>query len=159
MGTLYDQGFETDDHGWSVSSGVEVGSDTGIFHGGESSLRLSGVQQGSWNYAAHHLAGNVLPGSKYRLSCWLKVDELEPARMAPYLKIGLTDGDGGLAENCHTSRYDMSKAGEWQRLAGTFETPLETAGGHLALERGGKDVQTRIRAWIDDVELELLEAP
>ncbi len=50
-------------------------------------------------------------------------------------------------------------AGAWQRLEGTFETPLDTAGGHLALERGGMEIQTRINAWIDDVELELLEAP
>jgi hypothetical protein len=92
-------------------------------------------------------------------SCWLKVDQLEPARMAPYLKIGLTNGDGRLLQNCHTSRYDMSKAGEWQRLEGTFETPLETAGGHLALERGSKETSTRITAWIDDVQLDLMESP
>jgi hypothetical protein len=133
--------------------------DSDTFQGGQSSLRVSGVQQGAWNYAAHYLASPVLPGSKYRLSCRLKVDQLEPDRMAPYLKIGLTDGDGHLLENCHTGRYDMAAPGTWQRLEGTFETPLETAGGHLALERGGKDIQTRIRAWIDDVQLELLEAP
>ena len=125
----------------------------------KSACDLSGVQQGAWNYASHHLAMPVLPGSKYRLSCWLKVDQLEPATMAPYLKIGLTGPDGGQLENCNTNRYDMSAAGTWQRLEGTFETPLETAGGHLALERGNKDVQTRIKAWIDDVELKLLEAP
>jgi hypothetical protein len=47
----------------------------------------------------------------------------------------------------------------WQRLEGTLETPLETATGHLALERGDQEIQTRIQAWIDDVKLELLEAP
>ncbi len=158
-GTVYQQGFETDDHDWSVASGIEADSDSATVRSGTSSLLLSGVQQGSWNYAAHHLAFPVLPGSKYRLACWLNVGELEPARMAPYLKIGLTDGDGQLLENCHTSRYDMSKAGTWQRLEGTFETPLENSGGHLALERGGKDIQTQIKVWIDDVELSLLEAP
>jgi len=158
-GAVYQQDFETDDHRWNVATGVEGRTDTEVFHDGKSSLRLTGVQQGSWNYAAHQLGMAVLPGSKYRLSCWLKVDQLEPARIAPYFKIGLTDGDGGWLENCHTGRYDMSAAGTWQRLEGTFETPLETAGGHLALERGGKDVQTRIQAWIDDIQLELLEAP
>ena len=158
-GAVYQQGFESIDHDWSVSSGIEAISDTATFHSGKTSLRLTGVQQGAWNYAAHYLAFSVLPGSKYRLSCWLKVDELQPARMTPYLKIGLTDGDQRQLENCHTSRYDMSAAGTWQRLEGTFETPLETAGGHLALERGGKDHRTQIKAWIDDVQLELLEAP
>ena len=101
----------------------------------------------------------MLPASKYRLSCWLKVHRLEPAKMAPYLKIGLTDGDGRWLENCQTSRYNMAAAGSWQRLEGTLETPLETATGHLALERGGQEIQTQIQAWIDDVKLELLEAP
>ena len=156
---VYDQRFETDDHHWNIASGIQGRVDTSVRHGGMASLELTGVQQGSWNYASHHLAGTVLPGSKYRLSCWLKVDQLEPARMAPYLKIGLTDGDRNLLRNCHTSRYDTSRTGEWQRLEGTFETPLETAGGHLALERGGQEVQTQLRAWIDDVTLELLEAP
>jgi len=158
-GVVYAQGFEADDYDWSVASGIEAALDTGTFHGGKAGLRLSGVQQGAWNYAAHYLEMPVLPGSKYRLSCWLKVDALEPVRMAPYLKIGLTGPDGAQLENCHTNRYDMSAAGTWQRLEGTFETPLETAGGHLALERGSKDVQTRIKVWIDDVELTLLEAP
>ena len=125
---------------------------------GAGRLRLTGVPQGAWNYAAHQLRMPVLPGSKYRLSCWLKIDQLEPG-VAPYLKIGLTDGDGRWLENRHTGRYDLSSPGTWQRLEGTFETPLETAGGHLALERGGNDVQTQISAWIDDVQLELLEAP
>lgn len=159
VGAVYDQEFETDDHRWNTAAGIKGRTDAGVVHAGHASLCLTGVQQGSWNYASHYLATPVLPGSKYRLSCWLRVDQLEPARMAPYLKIGLTDGDGGLLENCHTSRYDVSRLGEWQRLEGTFETPLETTGGHLALERGGKDVQTQITAWIDDVELELLEAP
>ena len=40
-----------------------------------------------------------------------------------------------------------------------LETPLDAAAGHLALEKGGKDSAVTIRAWIDDVQLELLEAP
>ena len=158
-GAVYQQGFESEDHRWNLATGIEGRADSEVFHNGKSSLRFSGVQQGSWNYAAHYLALPVLPGSKYRLSCWLKVDQLEPAKLAPYLKIGLTDGEGGLLENCHTSRYNMDEVGAWQQLEGTIETPLDTAGGHLALERGGKETQTQIQAWIDDVQLELLESP
>jgi len=93
------QGFETADHGWSIASRIEAALDTETIHDGKSSLRLRGIQQGAWNYTAHHLASGVLPGSKYRLSCWLKVDEIEPAGMAPYLKIGLTDHESRLLEN------------------------------------------------------------
>lgn len=98
-GIAYRQGFETADHGWSIASRIEAALDTETIHDGKSSLRLRGIQQGAWNYTAHHLASGVLPGSKYRLSCWLKVDEIEPAGMAPYLKIGLTDHEGRLLEN------------------------------------------------------------
>jgi hypothetical protein len=158
-GAVYDQGFETDDHRWNIAKGVQGRIDTAVGHNGKASLQLTGIQQGSWNYASHYLATPVLPGSKYRLTCWLRVDEIDPFGMAPYLKIGLTDGQRELLENCHTNRYNMSAVGTWQRLEGTFETPLETAGGHLALERGGREVQTQIRAWIDEIQLELLEAP
>lgn len=53
----------------------------------------------------------------------------------------------------------MSRTGQWQQLEAAFETSLETAGGHLALERGSNDTATRIDLWFDDVRLELLEAP
>ena len=61
--------------------------------------------------------------------------------------------------NCPTNSYDMSNSGTWQRLATTLETSLETAGGHLALERGSHNTGTRIDLWLDNVQLELLEAP
>ena len=158
-GVVYEEGFEGDPHGWTAASGIEASRDPTTQQGGASSLRLTGRQQGAWNYAAHQLAMPVLPGSKYRLSCWLKVDRLEPAGTVPYLKIGLTGADGQWLTNCQTNRYDAVEPGAWQRLESVFETPLETAGGHLALERGAKEARTQIVAWLDDVRLELLEAP
>ena len=74
------------------------------------------MKEGAWNYASHNLAVPVLPGSKYRLSCLLKVDQLEPAAMEPYLKIGLTDGEGRWLENCHTNRYQMGTVGRILRM-------------------------------------------
>jgi hypothetical protein len=53
----------------------------------------------------------------------------------------------------------MSRSGTWQRLEATFETSLETAGGHFALERGTNDTATRVDLHLDSVQLELLEAP
>jgi len=158
-GVVYAQGFEADDHGWSFAEGIEGSLDTETFHAGKSSLKLTGTQQDSYNYTSHNLAIPVLPGSKYRLSCWLKVDSLEPERYEPYLKIGLTDAEGKWLTNLQTNRYDTGKLGEWQHLVGTLETTLDTAGGHLALEKGGKEPSVEIGAWIDQAELELLEAP
>ena len=68
--------------------------DRSAARGGKASMLVEGTQEGSWNYAALGLDGPVLPGSLYRLSCWMRVDELEPATWAPYLKLGLTDERG-----------------------------------------------------------------
>ena len=48
----------------------------------------------------------------------------------------------------------MKQAGRWQHLQATVETPLHTASGQLWLERGFKDVETNIKLWLDDIELE-----
>lgn len=159
-GVVYREGFEGPERpDWSFSSGIEGEIDRKVSHDDEASLRIEGTQKGSWNYVSHGLRIPILPVSRYRFACWLRVEELEPEDRAPYLKVGLTDRKGDWIENHVTRRYDTGKAGTWQRLEGTFETTAETAGGHLALERGGKDASIRIRAWIDAVELELLEAP
>ena len=69
------------------------------------------------------------------------------------------DSEGKWLMNCVTNSYDMSKSGQWQHLEATVETSMETAGGHLALERGSNDTATRIDLWLDNVQIELLEAP
>jgi len=158
-GRVYQQRFESQGHGWNCDRSLQSQLDTTIFHDGRSSLHISGRQTHGWNYVSHTLDSPILPASKYRLRCWLKVDSLEPARLPPYLKIGLTDSEGNWLTNFPTNSYDMSKAGTWQQLEAVFETSLETAGGHLALERGTNDAATQIDLRLDDVRLELLEAP
>lgn len=158
-GIVYEQRFEDEGHAWQMAGGMEGTLDDATFHEGKSSLKLTGTQQGSYSFLSHNLGIPVLPGSKYRLSCWLKVESLEPARKEPYLKIGLVDAEGAFLANQHTGRYDTGRMGEWQQLTGTLETTLDTGGGHLALEKGGNDTAVEIRAWIDQVQLELLESP
>ncbi len=158
-GSVYQQPFEAADHGWNCHRSLRSVLDTTVFHEGTSSLHLSGRQTSGWNYTSHTLGMPIRPASKYRLSCWLKVATVEPAALRPYLKIGLTDAEGTWLDNCPTTAYDMSRTGQWQHLETTFETSLETAGGHLALERGSNDAATSIDLWLDDVQLELLEAP
>ena len=158
-GVIYQQSFESTDHGWHCTRSLESGLDSKVFREGKCSLHLSGLQTRGWNYVSHALGAAILPASRYRLSCWLKIGSVEPSGLAPYLKIGLVDAEGQWLENRPTSTYDMSRAGQWQRLEAAFETSLETAGGHLALERGSNDTATRIDLWLDDVRLELLEAP
>lgn len=158
-GIVYQQSFESSGHNWNSSRGIQSELDTTIFHDGQASLHLSGRQKSGWNYVSHSLDSPILPASKYRLTCWLKVKTIEPARLSPYLKIGLADAEGKWLTNFPTNSYDMGKPGTWQRLEATFETSLETAGGHLALERGSNDITTKIDLWLDNVQIELLEAP
>jgi hypothetical protein len=158
-GIIYQQQFKSAGYGWNCAGGIQSELDTTVFHEGKSSLHLLGRQARGWNYASHTLDSPILPASKYRLSCWLKVNSLEPGRLRPYLKIGLTDSEGKWLMNCVTNSYDMSNSGQWQHLEATVETSMETTGGHLALERGSNDTATRIDLWLDNVQLELLEAP
>jgi hypothetical protein len=155
----YEQPFESVSHAWHSADGIQAELDAAISQQGQSSLHLWGKQSRGWNYASHALDVPILPASKYRLSCWLKVKTVEPGRLPPYLKIGLIDQEGNWLTNCSTNSYDMGRPGTWQRLESTFETSLETAGGHPALERGTNDTPTRIDLWLDSVQLELLEAP
>ena len=156
---VYEQGFEDEDALWNATEGMTAAIDQANAHDGQGCLLLTGEQAGAWNYAAHELEQPVLPVSKYRLSCWMLVEELEPANKAPYLKIGLTDAEGEWLTNCHTQRYDTTRRGEWQQLTGVFETTADTASGHLAIEKGGRTTTMRATIRLDDVELELLEAP
>jgi hypothetical protein len=158
-GVVYQQQFESPGHGWDGSRSLKSLLDATVFHDGQSSLHLSGRQTRGWNYVSHKLDLPILPASKYRLTCWLKINTLEPTRLAPYLKIGLTDSEDKWLTNCPTNSYDTSHSGTWQRLEATFETSLGAAGGHLALERGTNDTATSIGLWLDNVQLELLEAP
>jgi hypothetical protein len=138
---------------------MTVTVDGGAAHSGLSSLLVTGQQQGAWNYTAHHLDIPVLPASKYRLSGWMLVESVEPRGREPYLKIGLTDAEGQWRENHATNVYNVRQLGTWQPLRVTFETTTETAGGHLAIEKGGREEAVTVRLRIDDVKLELLESP
>jgi hypothetical protein len=158
-GSVYRETFEGSDHHWSAARGILLQTVTDQPHNGNACVLLEGRQQGAWNYAGHRLVSPVLAGSRYRLSCWMKIDRLNPADKRPYLKIGLNDAHGDWISNLSTAPYDMQQLGAWQKLQATIETPLNTAGGHLSVERGCKDQETDIRLWLDDVELELLEAP
>jgi len=158
-GTVFEQAFSDQEFEWRAVSGVSAVLDTSEKHSGSASLRVEGTQQGSWNYVSRDVPDRILPASRYRLSCWMRVEFVVPAKCAPYLKLGVTDAEGKWLDNFGTGRYDMSRVGVWQRLQATFDTPLPAAGGHLAVEKGGREIAVTVRFWLDDVQLELLEAP
>lgn len=159
VGPVYEQGFERAGHGWQATPGITLRLDTQA-HTGKGSLLVEGTQPGNaWNYASVGLPQPLLPASRYRLSCWMKVDRIEPATHAPYLKVGLNDAQGKWINNAATNTYDLSKIGTWQYLSGFAETTPDTATGQLAIEKGSLEDKITIAMRLDDVKLELLESP
>ena len=156
---IYAEGFENGAGGWRAAPGMTVRPDTDS-HTGRSALLIQGTQPGTaWNYADVSLREPVLPASRYRISCWMKVDALAPAANAPYLKIGLNDASGQWLTNYATNTYDTGKLGTWQHLEGDAETPYDTAAGILSVEKGTLESHVTATIHVDDVRLELLESP
>jgi hypothetical protein len=155
---VYEQDFQTGAGGWQGTRGITVRADVGGRDGG-GCLLVSGREPGaSWNYAWVRLAAPVLPYSRYRLSCWVKVDSIEPG-LAPYLKLGVSDAQGKWITNLNTELYDLSRPGTWQRLVAYADTPAEAATGDLAIEKGVLEAAISAAIRIADVKLELLESP
>lgn len=156
---LYEEGFEQGTGGWSATKGMKA-QVAAHPHRGQGCLLVTGTQAGlAWNYAQVTLPAPVLPASRYRLSCWMEVDKIAAGAPAPYLKIGLADAKGKWLINVQTNSYDLSKLGTWQPLVAFVETTPNTAGGHLAIEKGNLEGKIGAEIRLDDVKLELLESP
>jgi hypothetical protein len=156
---VYAEGFEQGTAGWTAAQGMTAQANA-TAHTGDSCLLISGRQSGNaWSYAQITLSPPVLPASRYRLSCWMRVDKIDPGAPAPYLKIGLADAHGKWLTNIQSSRYDLERLGAWQRLVALVETTPDTAGGHLAIEKGTLEGRVAATIRLDDVQLELLESP
>ena len=100
-----------------------------------------------------------MPVGRYRLTAWLRVDAIDPASSPPYVKIGVNGPDGKWIENSVSSNYDLRQLGTWQQLTVIAEMPTNAAHAHLAIEKGAYSTPITATIRLDDVKLELLEAP
>jgi len=158
-GIIYEEGFEGDAQPWGTSAGMTATVDGANAHSGQASLLVAGTHERGWNYTSFRVPTPLLPASKYRLSAWLLVEEMEPGGHAPYLKIGVNNLEDEWIENHGTNRYDLSEPGTWQRLERTAEVPMNAGWAHLAIEKGAHSTPITARIRLDEVKLELLEAP
>jgi hypothetical protein len=79
---------------WGASQGMTERVDAAA-HSGKGCLLVAGTQPSTaWSYAQTNLKQPLLPASRYRLSCWMQVEEITLGAPAPYLKIDLTDARG-----------------------------------------------------------------
>jgi len=53
----------------------------------------------------------------------------------------------------------VAQVGTWQKLVAVGEVPLNAAIGYIAIEKGARSKQIAARIRLDDISLELLEAP
>ncbi len=153
---VYQAGFEADESLWKASPGVKVSRDGRAGRTGRSAMRVEGTQEGAWNFASFKLSQSILPGSRYRLACWMRVAASEGR--PPFMKFCPLDREGRSLTNHNTGRYDSSAMDTWQRLSIAFETAANAVGGLLAIEKG-RTTRAEIKLWLDDVTVELLEAP
>ena len=155
---VFDESFENGLGKWYAARGMNLSVDATRAHSGKASLLVEGAQQGAWNLGAVGLPFPVLPGCKYRLSCWMNVETIDPAQ-APTVKLGVADRQGKHLANHVTIPYDLGKKGTWQPLSAVFDVSPDAARGDISLEKSGRHAVNQARVFLDDVKLELLEAP
>jgi hypothetical protein len=87
------------------------------------------------------------------------VEKIDHSRLAPYVKLAVNGTDGKWITNYSSDRYDLAKPGTWQRLETTAELPAHAGSLDIAIEKGDNSTPVSLRLRLDDVKLELLEAP
>lgn len=157
---VYEDGFEADaPPAWHGVEGVSVAIAGEGAHAGTRALRVTGTSKGTWNYAMVRLPAGLPPGSRVRFSGWLRVDRIEGTRRGPYLKIGINGTDDRWLTNLNTDTYDLETPGTWQRLQVLGEVPVNAGSADLAIERGAPEAEITIDLRLDDIQVEVLEAP
>jgi len=157
---LVEEGFEADGPlAWHGVGGVSLAVAGEPAHGGAKALRVTGTSKGTWNYAALRLPAGLPPGSRVRFTGWMRVDRIAGTRRGPYLKIGVNGTDDHWITNLNTESYDLTALGTWQRLQGVGEVPANAGSADLAIERGEPEPEITVDLSLDDVQVEVIEAP
>jgi hypothetical protein len=157
---LYAESFEDGLGAWAASAaGIEVAVAKENAHEGRNSLRVLGTKGKAWNYATATIPGDVPAFSLCRLTAWMKVDKLAPAKFVPYLKIAANEADGKWITNFNSNRYDTKALGTWQKLTVLAELPGNVGQLALAIETGSLELPITIDMQLDDLRLEILEQP
>jgi hypothetical protein len=125
---------------------IVVALDKSEFHTGNRSLRLvysgSGSDAGIFQYIA------VQPDMRYRLSAWVKSDQLETAN-GPAITIfdGYNNATFGSTE-------ETVGTTPWHRLETEVQTGPETKLLMLAVLRRPGETRVQGKFWVDDIKLE-----
>jgi hypothetical protein len=142
-------GFEQHDGGKPVGfrpdekSGDVFVVDTKVLHGGQSSLRID-IPKAIDGNARTYQEFAVNPNRQYRLTCWVKTEDIEPVDP---LRLDMLAEDG---RNLNPWEPRLHKSGAWAELTAGFNS----LGAHkVKLSLGVEDAKAG-RIWVDDVKIE-----
>ncbi|MBT3381319.1 MAG: DUF4832 domain-containing protein [Lentisphaerae bacterium] len=156
-GDVYVCDFGSGPDGWTGTAGMTIKAATDGRSG--NAMRIAGKQESGWNYAAKSLDVPLVLGGRYKLTVWMCVDQINTSRHPPFVKLGVYDVHGNWLDNYGTAKYNLTKVGTWQELVGFADLPAEAVRGNLAVEKGVNAVPIQVDLRLDDVRLELIEAP
>lgn len=150
--------FEEGITGWVTRQGFTVAPSTDVVHGGLTAAKITGTGKAQGEYlVTRYECGPPLeimslqPGHNYRLSAWLRVDEITPGTPAPSLRCASRDR-GVTKAAFTTTAYDLSKLGNWQRLTADFTAPDYITSAYVAVNMNTREPVT-ITMYADDINL------
>lgn len=151
--------LEKDVAGWVPVTGMTL-THASEGYNSAGSVKVAGRQPGKhWDYAYLPLGNALQPGARYRVTCWMKVADWSAKDIPPYVKLGLNDAKGVWITNVNSAKYDLQRQGQWQQLAIDCEMPPLAEQSIFAIERGEFDAEVSGTIWLDDLTVEMLEAP
>jgi len=99
-------------------------------------LKVSGSQDGEWNYASIGLSNRqVASRTKYLLEGWMRVEFLSNPSFSPRFKLGVRDSYGNYLKGYYTRKYDTSAMNTWQRIWGEFELAPQADTGYVTINK------------------------
>lgn len=156
--------FEEGVAGWNTRMGFAVAPTTAVVHDGQQAAKITGTGRNQNEYlVTRYECGppweimGLQPGRQYRLSAWLRVDELTPGTPAPNLRCA-TRASGQTKTAFQTTSYDLTKMGTWQRLAAEFTVPADTTSAYVAVNMNTKETVTLVM-YADDINLMPADGP
>ncbi len=127
---------------------IVVTLDSTAFHSGNRSLMLTYEQSGSDAGIFQYIA--VEPSTRYRLSTWVKSEDLDTAN-GPSLTLS-----DAYDNTIYGSTEETIGTTPWHRVETTLETGPETKLLILAVLRRPGETRIQGKLWLDDIKLEPL---
>jgi hypothetical protein len=150
--------FEETIVGWP-SRGWQIERDTAVKHSGSASLHIRGEVEGQNEYVntAYDTGGApyeitwLKPGETYRLTAWIKIDQLSKGVPPPSVRLAFRDASGTRG-SVTTNSYDLARKGTWQALTADVEVPPWNTRNYIALNTNSRD-PIAVDMHVDDISL------